>query len=126
MELISLASIIDFFPPCAVFSRRNDKQYWSGWISQDGETRSVTVEEVHLDESGLKLTVKDGTDTYKLKAVPRDASHTAVYLNDTLVEGAAMVFALKGNPLNPTRFGFDFRPVPLHGNQARFNMRYDP
>ena len=126
MAQISLDSILGFFPAGDIFSRRNDVKYWSGWVSQDGPDRKVKVTAVSFEENGLELSLDDNGTTHKLKAVPKDESHTAVSFDDAAVAGASLVFALKGTLLNPTRFGFDFRPIPLNGNPARFNMRYDP
>jgi len=108
------------------FARRNDGAYWSGWISGDGEDRKIHVTDVHFEENGLELTVDDGGALFAIKAVPKNLAHTAVYMNGSLVAGASLVFAPKGTVLNPTRYAFDFRPIPLNGNKARVNLRYDP
>jgi len=126
MALISFSSILSLLHTGDLFSRRSDAQYWGGWISGDGNDRKVKVTDVSLDEHGLDLEIVDGATTYRLQAVPTGISHSKVFLDDKEVEGAAMVFAPKPSIGNLTRYAFDFRPVTLNGNPARFNMRYDP
>ncbi len=126
MAFVSWDTIMGVLHPTDVFKRRNDPQYWSGWVDDQGQTRQLSVTAVHLDEGGLELKIKDAAATYELKAVPKDATHTRVFFQGNEVKGGAMVFALKGSFGNPTRFGFDFRPIPINGHSARFNMRYDP
>ncbi len=126
MAFVSWETIMGLLHAGEVFKRRNDPQYWNGWVDDNGQTRQLTVTNVHLDESGLELKIKDAASTYDLKAVPKDATHTKVFFQGAEIKGGAMVFALKGSLGNPTRFGFDFRPIPMSGHNARFNMRYDP
>jgi len=130
MAFISIETILGLIPVGDSITRRNDPQYWSGWISAENNSgvprRPLTVSAVRFDVNGLELTVKDEATTYKLKAIPRDSSHTTVSLNDAVVADAALVFSFRGTIFNPSRYGFDFRPILIDGGMARFNMRYDP
>jgi len=126
MAVITLDAILSILGGGKLISGLSTASNWSGWISGDGPNRKVTVSTVSFEEIALELTVVDGATTYDLKAVPKDAEHTEVLVNGTLVPGAALVFQPKFSIGDLHRYAFDFRPITVNGKAARFNMRYDP
>jgi len=124
MAFISIATIVGILPD---IGKRNDPKFWSVDIEEMGEPRRKgTVTAVSLETQGLKLTVTDGDKEVKLAALPYTATKTKVLVNDEVDADAALIFAYKGSPFNPSRWGFDFKRVTLGDEDFRFNFRYDP
>lgn len=127
MSAITMEAILQVLNLAGALNARNDKQFWKGGIETSGEpNRPLTVTAVSLEITGLHLTVQDGDKEIKLADLPLNATHTKVLVNGERDVDAAMVFAVKGSPGNPTRFAFDFRRVTLEGKDHRLNFRYDP
>src|SRR5512143_4211758 len=111
MAVITLESIIGILGIGDAFSRRNDAQFWSGWLDGDGATRKLKVTSASFDEHGLELGIDDAGNAITLAAVPKDPSHTKILVNGQEDAKAAMVFAPKFSFGNRSRWAFDFRPV---------------
>jgi hypothetical protein len=127
MAVIALESILGILGVGDAFARRNDAQFWSGWLDGDGNTRKLKVTSASFDEHGFELTVDDGGETITLAAVPKDIGHTKVLVNGQEDPKASLVFAPKFSFGNRSRWAFDFRPVTLGAKKnLRFNIRYDP
>lgn len=116
---LSIDAILNALKQLATAAQINDISHWSGWITGDGKKRDVQVSSVTTSSGGLGLTIIDGPSTYTL-----EAGTNGVSLDGVLVPGANVVFAYKGSLAHPIRVALDFRPIPLNGHSARFNMRF--
>lgn len=126
MATISIGSIINLLVGSA--SKRNDKTKWSAWlVDQEGDKETAEVKSVSLEAlTGLKMELKTPTREFTIEARPSSLKKTQVYLDDVLDPEANLVFDFKGSLTNPSRWGFDFRPVTFGEDEIRINTRFDP
>ena len=126
MAQISLASILSILDIPGGLAKRNDIQFWSGWLS-DGASGKVTVTSVEVEETGLavEMNLPDGTQL-KVAALPHDLHGTEVLINDVPAPHTSLIFQPKPSIGNLSRFAFDFRPIAGTGHAYRLNLRFDP
>ncbi len=110
----------------------NDASKWSVLSVQfNGREVPGTIQSVNVDPSQIEVTVAFAADgqanrTVVLRAVHYSPSKARVLVNGTVDDDAALIFSWRGNPVNMSRWGFDFKRVTLDGLDYRINTRFDP
>lgn len=129
---MNLKAIIGTILQIVGLSKWGDKTKWSLLSVQfSGQTVPGTLNSIKADALGLEANVSFvGEDDAAIKVTVKAVHHSPTRLR-VLVDGAvdadaSLIFAFKGGPLNPSRWGFDFVRVTINGVDYRINLRFDP
>lgn len=130
---MNLAAIIEALKQLVGgFSSFGDATKWSVLsVQYDGKSVPGTITAFAASATSIEATVRfNGSDNNPLDVTIKAAHHSPqkakVLVNGTLDEDAALVFAWKGGPPNPSRWAFDFKRVTVDGEDYRINLRFDP